>query len=116
MLDAALAAAPRHHGALHLKVHLVEALYLLWLYLLWLYSLWLLHLKVHLVEAHATRAVEATPYAEALRDVAAESLPGLPHLAHMPAHIFLRTGRCEACSPSSRPQPQPQPQPSPQPY
>jgi hypothetical protein len=50
MLDAALAAAPRHHGALHLKVHLLEA--------------------------HATRAVEATPYAEALRDVAAELLPG----------------------------------------
>ena len=43
MLDAALAAAPRHYGALHLKVHLLEA--------------------------HATRAIEAMPHAEAPRAV-----------------------------------------------
>lgn len=71
LLERAIGAAPRHYGALHLKVHLLEA--------------------------HATRAKEASGAADALRAVSRASLPGLAHLAHMPAHIYIRTGRYDDC-------------------
>jgi tetratricopeptide (TPR) repeat protein len=58
----ALAAAPKHPGALHYRVHLHES---------------------------SPRPATAMAAADALRDL----VPGSPHLVHMPAHIYMRTGR-----------------------
>lgn len=61
-LEQALAAAPKHPGALHYRVHLHES---------------------------SPRPETAMAAADALRDL----VPGSPHLLHMPAHIYMRTGR-----------------------
>lgn len=47
-----------------------------------------IHFYIHLVEA-SDRAQRAEVYADRLRG----SVPGAGHLAHMPAHIYLRLGR-----------------------
>lgn len=47
-----------------------------------------MHYYIHAVEASRTPQ-RAEPYADALADLA----PGSGHLVHMPAHIFIRTGR-----------------------
>lgn len=61
-LERALAAQPKHPGALHYRVHLHES---------------------------SPRPAIAMAAADALRDL----VPGSPHLLHMPAHIYMRTGR-----------------------
>lgn len=47
-----------------------------------------MHYYIHAVEASRTPE-RAEPYADALADLA----PGSGHLVHMPAHIYIRTGR-----------------------
>jgi tetratricopeptide (TPR) repeat protein len=53
-----------------------------------------LHLLVHLLEAGPNPA-DGNPAANALYDLARDE--GAGHLAHMPAHVFARTGRYEDC-------------------
>lgn len=61
VLDRALAIAPLHPGANHLRVHLLEG---------------------------SLHPEDALKNAEALANL----MPGVSHLVHMPAHIYIRTG------------------------
>jgi tetratricopeptide (TPR) repeat protein len=61
ILDQALAIAPLHPGANHLRVHLLEG------------------------SEHPEEALENAK-------VLATLMPGVSHLVHMPAHIYIRTG------------------------
>ena len=61
VLDRALAIAPKHPGANHLRVHLLEG-------------------SLHPEDALKNAEVLAT------------LMPGVSHIVHMPAHIYIRTG------------------------
>ena len=56
-----------------------------------------IHLYIHAVEASPNPG-RATPYADKL----AALVPGAGHLVHMPAHIYLRTGRYNDASVSNQ--------------
>ena len=59
-----------------------------------------LHLWIHITESGTTPA-RGLPAADALAQLSRDGTTGTGHLLHMPAHIYLRTGRYMECIASS---------------